>query len=313
MGDELAAAAPAVAATEETREVESPVTETVAEATTPEATADTTPVEGEVTPVVPTEDEITEAPVIDDGAEEDEDEELVEDLDTLASLVAGDPQRAAKELKKLRAQAAANRNIDSALASADEDFREGWLTLADLFLSEDPADKAEAARVFAELSGTAAASTDDATTETDEPAEPVNVLDQINQVFDRKTAELVAEQERREQQLAATADQAAVDLDVKALGYDAAEDPETHALFWSFVKLQDEGAKDLTKAHESVQAYHQKILDRKLEELKAANTGTPVISGTGSASVEAAREAEAKKLSLAEQSKQNYLRRQGKA
>lgn len=178
------------------------------------------------------------------------------------------------ENKELRAQL---EEIETAFEGGDEDFKTGWLQIGRLLLEDPEAAKA----ILADVVG--GEPVDEA------PAKSPEQL--VNEVF-----------ERREAQLSAQAQAAALHSEVTEMGYkpdakadDSADaDPVAyakHALLWNFVKSQPEGQRDLKAAHESVEKFEQAILDNKLNELKSASKDAPPVlvggGGTGSTELEA--------------------------
>lgn len=302
------------AATEETREVETTADVTAEVETPEETTTENEATDTEVAANDTADEEVAET--TDDGAEPQDDDSDVDtsevqdeetETTTLEQRVAEDPARAAKEITKLRSKAAAARYIDSALTDVSEETREAWITLADLYFSENDEDRAEAQATFARLAGVETSAEEAA------PTEELSLEDRIKQEFDKRSEALQAEASARQEELETAADVAAVALQVKELGYDAETDPERYAAFWGFVNSQPQGERDLSKAHEQVQAFEQKAFDRKLAEMKAANTGVPVVSGSGSASVTSAREAEQKEKTAVERATEMYKELNGKA
>lgn len=287
----------------ETREVESteaanaavevaPVTEASAPAEAEAAT--------EVTAETPAEVPVADAEVTDD----------------LVSKITADPARAAAELRKARQQLAASRVLDNALAGANEQFRSGWLELGSMVASDDPEERAEALRILSDPS-IFGDSDDVLSPDSDELAEDVSIEDRIAAEFTKREESLKAAADAAQEKLEHGTADAALFLKVKEMGYDpeaAAGSIEhfNHNALWAAVKAQPEGEKDLAKAHEQVEAAKQEMFDAKLAEIKSANTGVPVRSGTGSASVASSREDAAAKESAYEKTKRITREYQGK-
>jgi hypothetical protein len=256
-------------------------------------TADATPIEASATEstqesavvdtpesVVETEvvEPVTTEPAVEVEASEDdevvvpEEPVVVEEEEELPKFETLD--EALKAVKDLREENKRrrlhNKDVDAVFETAEEGFKEGWLELARL-LNGTEEEQSEAVSILASYVGSGD------TAEVAELAEPLSE-DSILAQIDAKFAE-------RQQALAVKEHQAKIAVEVESLGYKSDASPETpefasHALLWQLVAAQPEGEKSLTKAHEAVQAHEQSIFDRKLAELKNANTGLPArVSG----------------------------------
>lgn len=208
-----------------------------------------------------------------------EDIEQEVDVEALREAIAADPEKAAKEMKKLRSENAQRRVENDELKAAqlpvfegaDEEFSDGWTQLGELFLAGDP----EATRVFAELAGV------EPSDETPAGPSVEEATRQITEVFDRQRAQIALETEA-----------AAIYTEIKELGYNAeataAEDPAAFAenkLLWNFLNAQPEGQRDIKVADKAVKDYEAAVAQRALDAIKtAADTTPPVVTGTGAAS-----------------------------
>lgn len=265
------------------------------EVTTPVATtAETTPAE---TAVVPTEGEAVTAAEPETPAL-DVDEALAaavaeqstttepdpnEDVTALVEKVTADPNKAASEIKALRAENAQRRQENTALKAgqtfegADPEFNDGWRQLGEAFLSDPESVK----EVFAELAGVTPAEA--ATPKTPEEIE-AELTSKISDVFQRQQLET-----------ARAAQAAVLFTEIKELGYNpeaaGTSDPDGYAdleLLRSFIRSQPVGQQDIKAADASVKAFKAAVVEKALNDLKTASTtAPPVNSGTGSAATSA--------------------------
>lgn len=281
----------------------SPETETT---TTQEEVAAPAPEEAVVTPEVETieaakpeaaesaveTDEVVEDAEDDEVVETDVDEDVVvSDEDAVAALeelIRTDPAKAAAEVRKLRTENANRRNAAKELEDTNSTITEFLTQLA------DPETRSEALALLAEVTG--------------QVTEEAPVVEEVPEAtMEEKIASIF---QKREEALAVKAEQAKLSVTVTELGYNPEATVETdpaafasHRLLWQFVAAQPEGQKDIKAAHAQVEAHEQAIFDRKLEALKAKNTGAPIASGTATSRT-SEQDSDASKKSAYERSKE---------